>query len=178
MALGATIYNFDVQLMDFDRNIFETLALRVAQHPSESDAYLVTRMLAYCLEYTDGISFSKGVADPEDPMIAIRDLTGAFCAWIDIGAPDAARVHKASKASPRVAIYTHKSPEQLVKQWGNTKIHRIEAIELYAVDQDLIAALVEKLERRMALTLSVTAGQLYITLGDGVIEGAVLRCAL
>ena len=48
MALTATIYNFDVDLSDSDRGVYETVALRVAQHPSESDEYLIARVLAYC----------------------------------------------------------------------------------------------------------------------------------
>ena len=46
MALTATIYNFDIDLSDSDRNVYETLSLRVAQHPSESDEYLIARVLA------------------------------------------------------------------------------------------------------------------------------------
>jgi uncharacterized protein YaeQ len=42
--LTATIYNFDIDLADHDRNVFETLALRVARHPSESEEYLWTRV--------------------------------------------------------------------------------------------------------------------------------------
>ena len=43
MALTATIYNFDVDLADNDRGVYETLAIRLAQHPSESDEYLIAR---------------------------------------------------------------------------------------------------------------------------------------
>ena len=107
MALPSTIYNFDIDLADADRGVYESLALRVARHPSESEQHLVARVLAYALEFADGITFSGGVAEPEEPTISIRDLTGAIRAWIEVGAPDAARLHKAPKAVPRVAVYTH-----------------------------------------------------------------------
>ena len=84
MALGATVYNFDVELADTDRHVYESLSLRVARHPSESEAYLVARLLAYLAEYTEGIEFSQGVSDPDEPTIAVRDLTGAITAWIDL----------------------------------------------------------------------------------------------
>jgi uncharacterized protein YaeQ len=42
----------------------------------ESAEYLVTRLLAYCLEYQEGIAFSKGLSEPEEPAIVVRDLTG------------------------------------------------------------------------------------------------------
>ena len=102
MALTATIYNFDIDLSDMDRAVFESRALRVARHPSESEDYLVTRVLAYALEYTDGIEFSAGgLSSPDTPALAVKDLTGALRAWIDIGTPDAERLHRASKAAPR-----------------------------------------------------------------------------
>ena len=116
MALTATIHNFDIDLADSDRGVYESLALRVARHPSESEEYLVTRLLAYLLECAEGIDFSRGVSEPEEPAIAIRDLTGAIRTWIDIGAPDAARLHKASKSGARVVVYTHKNPDQFLKQ--------------------------------------------------------------
>src|SRR5215510_8366199 len=108
MALGATIYVFDIRLANSDRNVYETLSIRVARHPSESEEYLLTRVLAYCFEYTEGIAFSSGgLSNPDEPALAVRDLTGALKSWIEIGAPEAARLHKASKASPRVAVYVH-----------------------------------------------------------------------
>src|SRR5688500_13265702 len=75
MGLGATIYTFDVQLADYDRGVFETLDLRLARHPSESEEYLIARVLAYSLEYTEGIAFSRGLAEPDEPALAVRDLT-------------------------------------------------------------------------------------------------------
>ena len=103
MALTAIIYNFSIELADVDRGVYESLTLKVAQHPSETEERLLTRVLAYCLEYTDGIAFSKGgISDPDEPAITVRDLTGALKVWIEVGAPDAARLHKASKAAQAV----------------------------------------------------------------------------
>src|ERR1700721_2756946 len=82
MALGATIYVFNIELADSDRGVYQPLQLRVARHPSESEEYFLTRILAYCLEYTEGISFSNGLFEPDEPTIAVRDLTGALNAFI------------------------------------------------------------------------------------------------
>ena len=140
MALTATIYNFDIELADSDRHVYESLSLRVAQHPSESEEFLVTRVLAYLLEYSEGIEFSRGVSDPDDPAVAIRDLTGRIRTWIDIGTPDAARLHKAAKSGARVVVYTHKNPDQFLRQLSGEKIHRPDELELYAMERALIAA--------------------------------------
>ena len=175
MALTATIYNFDVELADTDRNVYESLALRVARHPSESEDYLVARVLAYLLEFTEGIEFSRGLSDPDEPAIAVRDLTGAMTAWIDIGTPDAARLHKASKIAGRVAVYTHKDPTQFLKQLAGEKIHRAEALELYAIDRAMLSALVARLERRVAFSLSITDHELCLSIGADNLTGGVVR---
>ena len=177
MAQTSTVYNFEIDLADNDRGVYEHLDLRVARHPSESEDYLVTRVLAYCLEYADGITFSKGISDPEEPTIAVRDMTGAIQVWIEIGAPDAARVHKAGKAAGRVAVYAHKDPTQMLRLWANERIHRIEALELYRVDRLLLDAMVAALERRMTFSLAVTDRDLYIAIGDQMIEGRVTKIA-
>ena len=175
MALTATIYNFDIELADTDRHVYESLALRVARHPSETEEYLVARLLAYLLEFAEGIEFSHGLSDPEEPTIAVRDLTGGIKAWIDIGTPDAARLHKASKAADRVAVYTHKDPTQFLKQLAGERIHRAEALELYAIDRAMVSALVARLERRVAFSLTVTDHELYLSIGTDNITGAVVR---
>jgi uncharacterized protein YaeQ len=175
VALSATIYNFSIHLADADRGVYEALALKVARHPSESAEYLLTRVLAYCLEYAEGIAFSRGLSEPDQPAIAVRDLTGALRAWIEVGAPDAARLHKAAKAVPRVAVYSHRGEAQLRQQLAGEKIHRASELELYALDRDFVAALVQRLERRMAFALSVSGQHLYLTLGGETLAGRVDR---
>lgn len=154
------------------------LAFKAAQHPSETEEYLVARVLAYCLEYREGIAFSRGLAEPDEPAIAVRDLTGALRSWIEVGSPDADRLHKASKASPRVAVYTHKDPAQLQRQLAAARIHRREALEIIAIDRALIDEIVSRLERRMRFSLSVTEGHLYVGIGTAAIQGATTRYAL
>ncbi|HXI30921.1 MAG TPA: YaeQ family protein [Vicinamibacterales bacterium] len=178
MALTATLYNFDVDLADSDRGVYESLSVRVAQHPSESDEYLVTRLLAYLVEYVEGIGFSRGVSDPEEPTISVRDLTGAIRTWIEIGTPDAARLHKASKAAARVAVYTHKDPEQFVRRLAGEKIHRAGELELYAIDRALVDGLVARLERRVGFSLAIADRDLYVSIGEETLTGAVTRLSL
>ena len=178
MALSATIYVFTIRLADADRSLYETLNLRVACHPSETPEFLLTRVLAYCLEYTEGIVFSRGISDPDDPAIAIRDLTGQLQAWIDIGTPEAARLHKASKAAPRVAVYSHRDTEAWLERLRSERIHRAEALQIHAMDRGFIADLVARLERRMDFDLSVAERTLYLTIGEETLTGAVSSLTL
>src|SRR5580704_17459337 len=175
MAQGATIHVFKIDLADSDRGVYQPLELRVARHPSEAEDHLLTRVLAYCLEYTEGISFSNGLFDSDQPTIAVRDLTGALRVWIDVGAPDAARLHRAAKLAPRVAIYTNKDPLQLASRLASERIHRVEAMELYAVDRDWLASLAARLTRRMEFTLTIAERHLYLSLGEETLAGSIER---
>lgn len=178
MAVGATIHSFDIELADSDRNVYESLQLRVARHPSETAEHILARVFAYCLEFTAGIAFSNGLSSPDEPAIAIRDLTGQLQAWIDVGAPEAARLHRAAKAAPRVAIYTHKDAALLAAKLAAEKIHRADRIELYALDRDWLALLVARLERRMQFALTVADRHLYLTLQDETFSCRVERLPL
>jgi len=176
MALNATIYSFEINLSDLDRNVVQALAFRVAQHPSETDAHLLTRTLAYCLEYREGLSFSKGgLSDPDSPALAVHDLTGAMQRWIDVGLPEPARLHRASKAAPEVAIYSHKDVQQLLARLVAEKVHRAADIQIYTFDQEMIASLSARLARRMSFDLVITEQQLYMSVGAETITGSVVR---
>jgi uncharacterized protein YaeQ len=175
LALGATIYTFDIEVADSDRAVYETLNLRVAQHPSETPDYLLTRVLAYCLEYSEGIGFSKGLSDPDDPAIFVRDLTGALQVWVDIGLPEPERLHRASKAAPRVAVYTHKDPAQWAQRIRDARIHRAEKLEAFAFDRVWLAAVVGRLERRMKFSLARSEGEIYLTLHAETLQTVLTR---
>ena len=172
---SVTVYNFEVQLSDVDRGVYETLVLRAARQPSETAEYLLTRVLAYCLEYREGIAFSKGIAEPDVPALAVRDLTGAMQVWIDVGAPDAARLHKASKAAPRVVVYTHRDAARLVSLLAGERIHRAAELEFYGIDRELIDGLVARLDRRNSWEMSVTDRHLYVAVDGVTIEGEIVR---
>ncbi len=167
------MYVFTVRLADADRAVYETLVLRVAQHPSESSEFLITRVLAYCLEFVEGIVFSKGLSDPEEPAILVRDLTGALQAWIEVGMPEAARLHKAGKAARRVVVYAHRDVEPWLARLAGERIHRAEELEVYAVDRELVSGLASRLERRMEFDLSVSERNLYVSLGGTTLSGTV-----
>jgi uncharacterized protein YaeQ len=174
LALGATLYNFEIELSDVDHGVYETLSVRAAQHPSESLEYLATRVLAYCFEYTEGLQFSRGLAEPDEPALLVHDLTGALQAWIEIGLPEPDRLHRAGKAAPRVAVYAHKDPAQWLQRLGAAGVHRAEALQLHAFDPAWIAGLARRFDRRMKLSLARSDAEFYLTI-DGETLQTVLR---
>jgi uncharacterized protein YaeQ len=168
------MYNFAVQLADVDRGVYDELALRVARHPSETDAYMVTRVLAYCLEYEEGIAFSEGISSTDEPAVLVRDLTGKLTTWIEVGAPDAARLHYASKLADRTTIYTHRDPVKVIAAWDGKKIHQLEQITLQSFDPGFVDAAVAALERRNAITVTRSDGRLYLDVNGVALSTAVL----
>jgi uncharacterized protein YaeQ len=166
VAQTATIYNFEIDLADMDRGVYETLDLRVARHPSETAEYMVVRVLAYCLEYQEGIELTEGVSSGDEPALLVRDLTGRVIAWIEVGMPDAGRLHRGSKLAGRAVVYTHRDARQLLAQLSGEKIHRAEAIPIRAFDRQAIEEIVAWLDRRTRAALSVSHGELFLTIGD------------
>jgi len=179
MALGATMYQLEVALSDVDRGVYETLDLRVARHPSETLRYLVTRTIAYALSFEEGISFSKGgLASTDEPPVRIDDLTGLFLAWIDVGAPSAERLHKATKAARRVALFTHVEPSLLRREASTRPIHKVESIWVGRLEASFLDAIAEKLDRRSSLELTRTGGSLYAAVGGVTLEGSLEELSL
>lgn len=164
MAIGSTIHTFAVQLADVDRGVYEDLTLRVARHPSETDLYMMTRILAYCLEYTEGIEFGGGVSTTDEPAVLVKDLTGSVLSWIEVGAPDAARLHSANKLADRTTVYTQRDPARVLGLWAGKTIHEAGSITLQSFDPRFIEDAAAHIERRNTLSVSVTEGQLYLEL--------------
>ncbi|MFY9713965.1 MAG: YaeQ family protein [Microbacterium sp.] len=173
MAIGAMIHTFTVQLADMDRGVYDDFTLRVARHPSETDAYMLTRVLAYCLEYGEGITFGDGISSTDEPAVLVRDLTGRILTWIEIGAPDAERLHHGSKLADRITVYTHRDPAKVMAPWAGKRIHQSEALTLHSFDPGFIDSAVREIERRNTLTLSATERELYLDLNGTTLTSAV-----
>jgi len=103
----------------------------------------------------------------------VRDLTGARQSWVEVGTPDAARLHKAAKAAPTVVVYPHRDVEPLLARLAGERIHRADALRIQAVDPELIAAFVARLDRRMDLDLAVSDQTLYVSMGEDTLTGVV-----
>lgn len=175
MAQTATVHTFDLELSDVDRGVYEALSLKVARHPSETTEYMVARVLAYALECQEGLAFTQGLAVAEEPALWVRDLTGQLRAWIEVGTPDAPRIHKASKACNRVVVYCHKDLALYVRTLAGQRVHAPERVEIVELDRAFVAALAAKVERRTTLSLSVTEGQLYADVGGESHTAALVR---
>jgi uncharacterized protein YaeQ len=179
MALTATMYHFQITLSDVDRGVYEALDLRVARHPSESMRYLVTRTLAYCLSFEEGIAFSKGgLSTAEEAPVSVHDATGVLRVWIDVGSPSADRLHKASKAAGKVLLFTHVEVALLLREASARPIHHVERIEVWRFEPEFLDALAAKLEKNSKFEVVRTDGQLYVTLAGETLNGTLTQCSL
>jgi uncharacterized protein YaeQ len=179
MALPATLRRFEIALADADREVYEQLDWRVAQHPSESERHLVARVIARALEHGEGVEFSRGgVSDDDEPAIVRRDLRGDLQAWIEVGSPSPDRLHKATKLAPRVAVYGWKNVEQLAVAIAERGVHRGDEVVLRALPLELIDGAVATLDRVNRWDLSVTGGVLYLATGAAQFDGAVRDVAV
>lgn len=164
------LHRFEIQLADIDRSVYETLDLRVARHPSEDNPYLLTRVLAFALEHEPDLEFSAGLSDGADPAIWRRAPDGRVLSWIEIGAPAADRLHRASKLAERVAVWCHRRPDLLQQKCRKEKVHKGDRIRLVKVPGDLLAALERRLDRNNRWDLSHHEGRVTIVCGGDVID--------
>jgi uncharacterized protein YaeQ len=166
MAQAATIFVVSIDLSDLDRGVYEALELRVARHPSETPEYMLVRVLAYCLEYEEGSALTEGVSSGDEPAVLVRDLTGRVTAWIEVGMPDAARLHRGSKLAGRVAVYTHRDVRQLLAQLAGERIHRADQMRLRSFDRTIVEEIASLIDRRTSMAVSVSGGELLVSIGD------------
>lgn len=165
MAQTSTQHVFDIALSDVDRGVYEQLHLKVARHPSESEAYLVSRILAYALEFQEGLAFSSGLSVADEPALWVRDLTEQLQAWVEVGTPDGPRLHKASKACKRVVVYCHKDLGVYMRGLAGQKVHAPERVSIVPLDRRFVESVAAKVERRTTMSVSVNEGELYVDIG-------------
>lgn len=167
------LHRFEIQLADIDRGVYESLDLRVARHPSEDHAYLLTRVLAFALEHGAGLEFSAGLSDGADPAIWHRTGDGRVLAWIEVGAPAADRLHRASKLAERVAVYCHRRPDLLQQRCKKEKVHKGDQVRLIKVPTELLTALENHLDRNNRWDLSRHEGRVTIVCNGTAIEAVL-----
>ena len=78
--------------------------------------------------------------------------------------PDASRLHRAGKLGASVAVYTHRDVRQLLSQLEGERIHRAGDIVIRAFSRGAIEEIAAHIERRTSMAISVSGGELYVSL--------------
>lgn len=163
MALKATIYKADLQISDMDRHYYAGHALTLARHPSETDERMMVRLLMYALHAQEGIAFTKGLFDVDEPEVWVKDLTGEIKLWIDIGQPDETRLRKACGRAAQVIVVCHGGSCDVWWKQIESKLTRLNNLTVLQLPAATSQALATLAERTMQLQCLVQDGEIWIS---------------
>jgi uncharacterized protein YaeQ len=162
MALKATIYKADLQIADMDRHVYGEHALTIARHPSETDERMMARVLAYALYARDGIGFTKGLFDVDEPEVWVKNLAGEITLWIDLGQPDEARIRRACSRAEEVVVLCYSSSCEVWWKQIAGKLTRFSNLTVLQLPADTSQALAVLAERGMRLQCMVQDGEIWL----------------
>lgn len=175
MALPSRLFRFKIELSNPEKGDYHSLDFRVAQHPSETLQYMLTRVFAYTLSFEDGLEFSNlGLADPESPSLSTANPNGGLKTWIEIGNPTARKVHKAAKAADHVKIFTYKDPQVLLLELASEPVHRRGEIEIYSLAPSFLDRLATHTKKENRWTLILMDGIIMLN-GESFSEQTELK---
>ena len=163
MALKATVFKAQVQISDLDRHYYETHALTLARHPSETDERMMVRLLAFCLFADPRLSFTKGLSADEEPDLWQHSLSGEIERWIELGHPDERRIRRAcGRAREAVVVNYGGRASDLWWQQNGGALRRLRNLRVWDIDGESVRALAELAERSMDLQCTIDGGQVWI----------------
>ena len=171
MAIKATIYKAELQITDMDRNYYQDHQLIIARHPSENDERMMVRLLAFALNASESLKFTKGLSSDDEPDIWQKSLSDEIEVWIDLGQPDEKRIRKACGRSKQVLIYLyqHRSNTVWWEQQRN-KLARFDNLSVVSLDSASVTGLGRMAARAMRLQCTIQDGALWLTDGDQALE--------
>lgn len=178
MALTSTLYRFVIELADIDRGVYETLELRVPCHPSEEKNRLVVRVLARAILSEEGLDFGRGLSHTDDPALWTKSAVGELSRWVDVGAPSAERIHRASKAAAFTHIVTTKPRDVLRREWGRREFYRPECIEVIYIDESFVRDLEHRLDRRNTWTVLIQDNELMVSVDEDTFRTSSARSTI
>ena len=164
MAISSTIIKGSINIADMDRNYYQSHDLTVAQHPSETDYRFMIRLIAFMLNASERLSFTRGLSSDEEPDVWEKTLTDEIDLWIDLGQPDEKRIRKACGRARQVKIYTYN--ERKAKVWWelqNQKLERFSNLNVFHINAPDIESMIN---RSMQLNCNIQDGEIYLNDGN------------
>ncbi len=166
MALKATINKAIIHLSDMDRNYYDTLNLTIAQHPSETDARMMIRLIAFILNANEHLQFGKGVSDEDEAAIWQINYSEEIELWIELGQLDEKRIKKACNRAQQVKLYCYGSSVETWWKQSESKLRQFGKLSIEQFSEESTDALAELISRSMEFQCSIQDGQLWLTSGD------------
>jgi len=161
MAVNSTINKVSVNITDMDRHYYQSHELTVAQHPSENDFRFMIRLIAFMLNASEQLSFTKGMNSDDEAELWQKSLTDEIELWIDFGQLDEKRIRKACGRAKRVIIYTyHEGKAKVWWQQNKEKLQRFNNLSVIHINANSIDAMKK---RSMQLQCTIQDGELYLS---------------
>ena len=171
MAIKPTIYKQRISLSDINRDYYDTLNLTLAQHPSETIERMMVRVLAYCINAQEGLVFTKGLSEIDEPDIWVRTFDEQTALWIEVGEPAADRIKKSTRLAQSVKIYSFNSKSDVWWEQSKAKVNQLKA-SVYQFEWENIQALAALVQRTMDVSISITGDSAYVATESGECEVA------
>lgn len=169
MALKPTIFKMNINVSNLDQDVYETIPLTIAQHPSETTERMVTRILAFVLNNQEFLSFTKGLSEADDPDIWAKNYSDEFLLWVDVGEPGFERIKKACRQAKSVKIYTFNTKSNVWWKQSLKDFSKINA-QVYQFDFEQIQSFASLIERTMDFSITLTDNVFYIAADKGSCE--------
>jgi len=166
VALKPTIYKAQIELADSDRGCFDTLNLTLARHPSETLERMAVRLLAYCLNTTRGLEFTRGLSTAEEPDLWQHSDSGEIEHWIEIGQPEEPRLRKACGRTKKVSVYAFGRSADTWWKLNGEAISALPRLQIWQFNWGEVESAAGLLDRNAKLTLSIVGGMLYLDNGS------------
>ena len=171
MALKATIFKAELQIVDMDRNYYHDHVLTIAQHSSETDERMMVRLLAFVRHAQETLVFGKGLSADDEPDLWQKDLTGAIETWIDVGLPDEKRIRKACGRARHVFIYNYGGRSADIWWDQNSgNLERLKNLTVLNLPMAVSQSLAKLAQRNMQLLCTVQDGQIWLADKDDTVQ--------
>ncbi|MDF3834506.1 YaeQ family protein [Cupriavidus basilensis] len=167
MALKSTIYKAELSVSDMDRPYYGSHALTIAKHPSENDARMMVRLLAFACEASDTLTFTRGLDEPDEPDLWEKTLTGEIAHWIELGQPDESRLKRAAARADRVTVFTYNGAS--AREWWKGmagKAGKLRNVTIYNVPAEAVEALAALAQRAMRLSVTIQDSEIWVSDDD------------
>lgn len=171
MALKATILKATLNIADTDRHYYADHQLTIAQHPSETDLRVMIRLLAFALNASDTLEFTKGLSTDDEPELWQKDLTGQSAVWIELGLPEEDRVRKACNRAGQVILYTY--GDRAFPVWWDKhqcRLERFHNLTLVHLPGDSIEALAALADRSMSFQVTIQDGEVTFSNNNNLVS--------
>ncbi|UTF61115.1 YaeQ family protein [Gilvimarinus sp. DA14] len=163
MALSASVYKVTLNLSDTDRQVYLDTKLTLACHPSETEERMMVRLLAWCFNAHDDLTFGKGLSTADEPDLWQVAPSGVIEKWIEVGQPSVDKMKKGRSRSEQQIIYTAGRGRD---QWWPTvanELTKFSDLSVYHLNADEVSELATLAAKNMTLSVCISEGSAFVS---------------